>query len=258
MKFQEILINIDSYIATITLNRPEHYNTFSITMASELNQSLKSFESDPTVRVVIIKGAGRYFCAGIDVNDLKDKTQLEYLRWVELMEMMSITISEMGKPVIASVHKIAVANGIGLVASCDLAVAAEDAKFGATAINVGLFCMGPAVPLSRSLGRKKALELLMTGDLIDAKEAERIGLVNKVVPRDQLEVATLKLAEKLAKKSPLALQLGKQSFYKMEDLAYQQAMDLTNNHFATLCTTEDAHEGVSAFLKKRKPNWQLK
>jgi enoyl-CoA hydratase/carnithine racemase len=174
------------------------------------------------------------------------------------MEQMSLTIASMGKPVIASVHKIAVANGIGLVASCDLAIAADDARFGATAVNVGLFCMGPAVPLSKSLGRKKTLELILTGDLIDAAEAQRIGLINKVVSRDALEAETLAWAKQLAAKSPLALQLGKQSFYKMEDLPFAEALDLTNNHFATLCTTEDAHEGVNAFLEKRSPTWKMK
>ena len=172
------------------------------------------------------------------------------------MELMNTAIANMAKPVIASIHNIAVANGIGLVAACDLAIAAENAKFGATAINVGLFCMGPAVPLSKSLGRKKTLELILTGDMIDAFEAQRIGLINKVVPSDQLAEETFLYAKKLADKSPLALQLGKQSFYKIEDLHFEKALDLANNHFATLCTTEDAHEGVDAFLNKRKPVWK--
>ena len=240
------------------MNRPKEYNTFNVPMATDLNNALNEFENDIDVRVVIIKGAGKNFCTGIDVNDLEGKTNLEYLKWVELMEQMSLTIASMGKPVIASVHNIAVANGIGVVAACDLAVATESAKFGATAINVGLFCMGPAVPLSKSLGRKRALELLLTGDMIDSKEAERIGLINKVVPDDKLEEETMKLALKLAKKSPIALQLGKKSFYKIEDLSFAAALDLSNNHFATLCTTEDAHEGVDAFLNKRKPDWKMK
>lgn len=174
------------------------------------------------------------------------------------MEEWAITIANMKKPVIASVHNIAVANGIGVVASSDLCIAAEGTRFGATAVNVGLFCMGPAVPLSRNLGRKKALELLLTGDLIDAAEAERIGLINKVVPANKLEEETMALARKLAEKSPLAVQLGKKSFYKMADLPYEKAFELTGNHFAMLCTTEDAHEGVDAFLNKRKPEWKFK
>jgi len=164
----------------------------------------------------------------------------------------------MSTPVIASVHNIAVANGIGLVASADLAIASEDSRFGATAVKVGLFCMGPAVPLARNIGRKKALELLLTGDLIDAKEAERIGLINKVVSREKLEEETMDMARKIASYSPIAVQMGKKSFYNMIDLDYEKALDSTNNHFATLCTTEDAQEGIDSFLNKRKPEWKLK
>jgi enoyl-CoA hydratase/carnithine racemase len=258
MKYNDVIVERTNQVGIITLNRPENYNTFNVSMATDLNNSLMELEDDEEVRVIIIKGAGKNFCTGIDVNALEGKTNIEYFKWVELMEQMNITIASMGKPVIASVHNIAVANGIGLVAASDLAVASENARFGATAINVGLFCMGPAVALSKSLGRKKTLELLMTGDMIDAVEAERIGLINKVVPNDELEEETMKLALKLAKKSPLALQFGKKSFYKMEDLSFSEALDLTNNHFASLCTTEDAHEGVDAFLNKRKPNWQMK
>ena len=129
---------------------------------------------------------------------------------------------------------------------------------GATAVNAGLFCMGPAVPLSRSIGRKRCLELIMTGDLIDAKEAERWGLVNRVVPGDRLEEETMALAEKLGAKSPLALQMGKQAFYGMSDMEYGKALEYSNEVFAALCVTDDAREGVDAFLKKRKPQWKGK
>jgi enoyl-CoA hydratase/carnithine racemase len=258
MSYETLLVDKRDYIGSITLNRPEHMNTFNVPLSTELNAALLDMENDSEIRVVIIKGAGRAFCAGIDVNDLKGKTPLEYKNWVDNMEQMSLTIASMGKPVIASAHKIAVANGVGIVASADLAIAEEGTRFGTTAINVGLFCMGPAVPLARSVGRKKALELLLTGDLIEAEEAERIGLINKVVPKGELEAETWKMAEKLASKSPLALQLGKKSFYAMSDMEYGKAFELVNNHFATLCTTEDAHEGVDAFLNKREPEWKLK
>lgn len=253
-----ILTEKKDHIGIITLNRPKQLNTFSSQFAVEFNNALKEFDQDEETRVVIIKGAGKGFCAGIDVSELEGKTALEYYEWITLMEEPLLTISKMGKPVIASAHHIAVANGIGIVAASDLAIAAEGTRFGATAVSVGLFCMGPAVPLSRSLGRKKALELLLTGDMIEAKEAERIGLINKVVPADKLEEETLKLAKKLAAKSPLGVQLGKKSFYKMSDLEYDKAFELTANHFTVLCTTEDAHEGVNAFLNKRKPSWKLK
>ena len=258
MNYTDVLVERIDSVGIVTLNRPEHYNTFNVTMAEQLNSVLCELENDSLIRVVIVKAAGKNFCAGIDVRDIEGMPNVQYLEWVELMEQMSVTISSMGKPVIASVHNVAIANGIGLVAACDLAVASENARFGATAINVGLFCMGPAVPLSRSLGRKRALELLLTGDMIDAYEAERIGLINKVVPNDSLDEETMKMALKLASKSPLALQLGKKSFYKMEDLSFKEALHLSNCNFANLCTTEDAHEGVEAFLKKRHPQWKMK
>lgn len=256
MNYTSVILSKNENIGIVTLNRPDFNNTFNVPLAIELNNALIEFENDHSVNVIIINANGKNFCTGIDINGLEGKSNIEYLEWVGLMEKMNTTIASMGKPVIASVQKIAVANGIGLVAACDLAIAAENAKFGATAINVGLFCMGPAVPLLKSLGRKKTLELIMMGEMIDAFEAQRIGLINKVVPSESLEEETLNYARKLASKSPLALQLGKKSFYKMEDLDFKKALDLTNNHFATLCTTEDAHEGVDAFLNKREPVWK--
>jgi enoyl-CoA hydratase/carnithine racemase len=162
----------------------------------------------------------------------------------------------MKKPVIASVHGFAVANGAGLLAVCDLAVVAAGTKIGTTAINVGLFCMGPAVPLSRSLGRKRCMEMLLSGDMISAEDAERWGLVNRVVPLEQLEETTMALANKLAEKSPLALQMGKQAFYGMSDMEFGKALEYSNEVFAALCMTEDATEGINAFLEKRKPEWK--
>jgi len=258
MAYEAILVDKVDHIGIITFNRPDYLNTFNVPLASELNEALIELDKDPDTRVVVIRGAGKGFCAGIDVSALEGKCPLEYYEWITLMEEWAVTISKMRKPVIASAHNIAVANGIGVVASSDLCIAAEGTKFGATAVNVGLFCMGPAVPLARNLGRKKALELLLTGDIIDAVEAERIGLVNKVVPKDKLEEETMNLARKLAAKSPLGVQLGKKSFYAMADLPYEKAFELTGNHFAILCTLEDAHEGVDAFLNKREPEWKFK
>jgi len=258
MKYETLLLEQREKIGFITLNRPKQLNTFNTVLAGELNHALDAYEADPDVRVVVIRGEGKAFCAGIDVNELAGKQCLEYYHWVGRMEEMALRISRMGTPVIASVHDLAIANGIAIVAAADLAVAAAGARFGATAVNIGLFCMGPAVPLARNLGRKKALELLLTGDMIDAEEAYRIGLVNKVVPPAELAAETNALAAKLAQKSPLALQLGKKSFYKMQDLEYEKALEMANNHFALLCSAEDAHEGVDAFLNKRTPTWKMK
>jgi enoyl-CoA hydratase/carnithine racemase len=254
--YQTLMIAVQEHIGRITFQRPKALNTFTTTLASEFNAALKELESNESVRVIVVAGEGKAFCAGIDVNELEGQSALDLYHWVSLMEEMSLTIAGMGTPVIASVQDLAVANGIGIVASADLAVAAEGARFGATAVNVGLFCMGPAVPLLRNLGRKKALELILTGEMINAEEALRIGLVNRVVPTEDLEQATQALARTLAEKSPLALQLGKRSFYRMEDLDYRQAFELVNNHFALLCSSEDAREGVQAFLDKRQPEWK--
>ncbi len=258
MSYSTVIVEHENHVGIITLNRPEQFNTFSSEMATELNQALIQLDNETKVRVVVVKGAGKAFSTGIDVAEFFGKSLKEYRAWVGLMEQMSNVIAYMKKPVIASAHGYAVANGAGLIASCDLAIVAEGTKIGTTAINVGLFCMGPAVPLSRSLGRKRCLEMLLTGDMIDAEDAERWGLVNKVVPVDQLEKETMALANKLAEKSPLALQMGKQSFYGMSDMEFGKALEYSNETFAALCVTEDAQEGVDAFLKKRKPVWKEK
>jgi len=258
MSYNTILVNQENHIGIITLNRPDELNSFSSEMAIELNQALTQLDNDENIRVLIIKGAGKAFCAGIDVSEFSGKSHLEYKHWVGLMEQMASVIANMKKPVIASAHGFAVANGAGVIAACDLAVIAEGTKIGTTAISVGLFCMGPAIPLSRSLGRKRALEMLLTGDLINSDDAEKWGLVNKVVPADQLEEATMSLANKLAQKSPLALQMGKQTFYQTSDMEFDKALQYSNEMFASLCVTEDAKEGIDAFLNKRKPVWKVK
>lgn len=258
MSYDTVLLEKKEQIGIITLNRPDKLNTFNTVLAKELNDVLQKLEEDEDVRVVVVKGEGKAFSAGIDVKEMKGKSNLELSDWIGWMEKMCRTIADMGKPVIASVQDLAIANGIGLVAASDLAIAAEGARFGATAVNIGLFCMGPAVPLYRHLGKKKTLELILTGDMIDAAEAERFGLVNRVVPKEKLEEETMQLAEKLASKSPVAVQLGKKSFYEMWDLPYEKALDATNCHFTMLCSTEDANEGVDSFLNKRDPRWKMR
>ena len=258
MSYNTVIVDQEKHVGTITLNRPGQLNTFSSEMARELNQALIQLDNDKDVRVVVVKGAGKAFSTGIDVAEFFGKSLRQYREWVGLMEQMNHVIANMKKPVIASAHGYAVANGAGLIAASDLAIITEGTKIGTTAINVGLFCMGPAVPLSRSLGRKRCLEMLLTGDMIDAEDAERWGLVNKVVAADQLEETTKALANKLAEKSPLALQMGKQAFYGMSDMEFGKALEYSNETFAALCVTEDAQEGVDAFLKKRQPVWKEK
>ncbi|BBO84435.1 enoyl-CoA hydratase/isomerase family protein [Desulfosarcina ovata] len=253
-----LVASLDHHIGEITLNRPSSLNTFTLTLASELNQALLQLDGDPAVRVLIIKGAGKAFCAGIDVSDFSDKSTMDYREWIECMETPLVTISRMKKPVIAQVHGVAAANGAGLVAAADLAIAAETAGMGLTAINVGLNCVGPVVPVSRSVGRKRAMELLLYGELIKAPQALDMGLVNKVVPAADLEMEARRWAAVLAAKSPLAVQNAKSAFYAAADLEYDKAFNYMNEAFARLCSTADAKEGVSAFLEKRTPTWKEK
>jgi enoyl-CoA hydratase/carnithine racemase len=231
-------------------------NTFSTPLARELNQALQDLDENPDVQVVVIAGTGRAFCAGIDLREYSGKTHGDYRRWVTRMEQMLLIIANMRKPVIASARGFAVANGAGIVLAADLAVIAEGTRFAVPAVNIGLFCMGPAVPLTRTVPRKRAMELLLLGDLIDADQALAWGLVNQVVPDDELEAATAAMAAKLAAKSPVAVQMGKQAIHRMADMPLPEALVYSNEMFASLCVTEDAREGVDAFLNKRPAVWK--
>ncbi|HOC46781.1 MAG: enoyl-CoA hydratase-related protein [Syntrophorhabdaceae bacterium] len=256
MDYKNIITTIRDYVATITLNRPDNMNTFTTVMARELDHTLLSLDSEDTVRVIILKGAGGTFCAGIDVSEFPGKTAIEYQEWIGMMGKPMITMNDLRKPVIAQVQGIAAAIGAGLVAAADLAIVSERARFGLTAINVGLNCIGPAVPLTRCVGRKKALELLLFGDLIDAAEAHRMGLVNRVVKHEELDDRVLEWAQQLAQKSPLAVETAKKAFYTAADMEYHKAFEHVTGALARLCTTEDVGEGIAAFFEKRKPQWK--
>ena len=173
MTYETILVERERYVGFVTLNRPDQMNTFTSQMARDLCAGLVELDNDTEVRVIVLRGAGKAFCCGIELSEFHGKSQKEYREWIALMERVIHILGYMKKPVIASAHGYAVANGAGLIAACDLAVVEEGTRIGLTAVNVGLFCMGPAVPVSRSLGRKRCLELLMTGDMIDAARAEQ-------------------------------------------------------------------------------------
>ncbi len=259
MDFEQIIIEKgDNHVAALTLNRPESMNTFNSQMAAELNQALIDLDTDQSVRVILLKGAGRAFCAGIDVKELAGKTAIEYHKWIERMEHPLVTISTLKTPVIAQLHGVAAANGMGLIAAADLVIAADNSRMGLTAINVGLNCVGPVIPVARCVGRKKALELLLYGKLLKAQEAHALGLINKIVPKDELESQAMQWAEELAQKSPIAIQIAKTAFYHTEDMNYENQFAYMNEAFARLCTTDDAKEGVNAFFEKRNPVWQEK
>jgi enoyl-CoA hydratase/carnithine racemase len=258
MHFEAILVEKKDQIGIITLNRPQKFNTFNSQMAEELNTALCQLDEEAEVRVVIVKGSGKVFSTGIDVGEFHGKTPSEYHKWLTLMDQMHFTIASMGKPVIAMVHGYAVANGAGLMAASDFAIVAEGTQIGTTAINVGLLCTGPIIPMSYGLGKKKALEMLLSGDMIDAKEAERLGLVNKVVPAEKLEEETLAFAKKFIAKSPLTIRTGKEFYYQMIDMPFRQRLALNREVMTRLCTTEDALEGINAFIEKRQPIWKGK
>jgi enoyl-CoA hydratase/carnithine racemase len=258
MPYKTIMTEEKNQMGILTLNRAEKFNTFTTRMAEEMNTALGQFEQRGSVRVAIIKGAGKAFSTGIDVDEFRAKTPSEYKGWMTLMNQMHRTIASMGKPVIAMVHGYAVANGAGLMAAADFAIAAEGTLIGTTAINVGLLCSGPIIPMSLSLGKKKTLEMLLSGDMINVKEAERMGLVNKVVPLEKLEEETFAFAQKLISKSPLALKMGKHFYYQMIDMPFWRRVDFATEILTQLCTTEDAREGIQAFLEKRQPIWKGK
>jgi len=259
MAYETVLLEkTEDYVGIITLNRPEQMNTFSSRMAGELNRSLAEFDQDPKVRVILLKGSGKAFCAGIDVNELAGKTANEYREWIEKMEVPLVSISKLRTPVIAQLQGVAAANGMGLIAASDLVIAADNSRMGLTAINVGLNCVGPVIPVARCVGRKKALELLLYGNLIKADEALSYGLINRIVPKDELETLAYDWAKELALKSPIAVRIAKTAFYASEDMSYEKQFAHMNEAFARLCTTADAKEGVAAFFEKRLPEWKEK
>lgn len=243
-------------IGWITLNRPDAMNTFTVPFADQLDHALRRMEDDPEVLVVVVEAAGRNFCAGISLDQFTRRPQAEYRAFLRRIDAFYHTLARMKKVTIAAVQGYAVANGAGLAFACDLTVAADTAKFGTTAINVGLICLGPASPIVRLVGRKKTLEMVLSGDVMSAADAMALGLVNAVVPEQSLRDEALALAKKLAAKSPLALQIGKEGINRLQDLEYHEGIDAMDDLFATLASSEDAVEGVTAFLGKRAPAWK--
>jgi enoyl-CoA hydratase/carnithine racemase len=244
-------------IVTLTLNRPQSRNGLSLGMLTALRASLTEIAADDTARVLIIAGAGPAFCAGHDLKELAatgyDPTYITSL-FAECAEVMQ-AIVRLAKPVIARVHGVASAAGAQLVASADLAVAAEDARFATPGVNIGLFCSTPMVALSRNISHKHAMQMLLSGDLIDAATALRFGLVNELAPSAELEERTLALARKLASKSPLILAIGKEAFYRQAELSLAAAYAYTGEVMAKNLEARDAREGINAFLEKREPVW---
>ena len=256
MAEQPILTHIKEHVGYITLNRPKAYNTFTPEFSDQLDQALWQFDADPEVRVIVIDANGKHFSVGIALDQFTGKSPLEARQFLHRIDAFYHTLNRINTPTIASVKGYAAANGAGLSYACDLTIATEDAMFGTTAINVGLICLGPAVPLIRLVGRKKAMELILTGKTFSASEAKALGLVNRVVPAERLAEETAAFAAELVAKSPLALRAGKEGLRRLQDVPYHQGLENMDDLFAALTTCSDAEEGIRAFLDKRTPVWK--
>jgi enoyl-CoA hydratase/carnithine racemase len=244
-------------VATLTLNRPSARNALSVGMMGALQAAFDAIATDKNVRVVILAGGGPAFCAGHDLKELRAHPGRQSYEAVfgQCAKLMT-SIVNLPKPVIARVHGIATAAGCQLAASCDLVVAAADARFATPGVNIGLFCSTPMVALSRAVGRKQAMEMLLTGSLIDAETARQWGLVNRVVPPASLDDAAETLAAEIAAKSPLTLAIGKRAFYAQAELGLEQAYAYCSEVMTTNMLARDAEEGIDAFLEKRRPIWE--
>jgi len=244
-------------IATLTMNRPQARNALSMGLMGELLEGLSALARDASIKVVILAGAGPGFCAGHDLRELRSQPRREVYQAVfrRCSELM-LALQRLPKPVIARVQGVATAAGCQLVATCDLAVAAEEARFATPGVNIGLFCSTPMVALSRAVPRKQAMEMLLTGDMVGAARAQAIGLVNRVVPAADLEDATLELARRIASKSPLTVKIGKEAFYRQAEMEVAAAYAYASEVMTENMLARDAAEGIDAFLAKHEPVWR--
>jgi len=245
-------------VATLTLNRPERFNPLSSEMIAALQAELDSIAADPSVRVVILAAQGRGFSAGHDLKEMRahagDKAWQR--RLFDDCSRMMMTLTQLPQPLIARVHAIATAAGCQLVSMCDLAVAADTAKFAMPGVNIGVFCTTPAVGVARNIGRKRAMEMLITGEPIDAQTALSWGLVNRVVPADKLDAEIQRFVEIVLARSSATIKMGKETFYRQIDRSLEAAYDLASESMASNLLLDDAAEGMDAFLEKRRANWR--
>jgi enoyl-CoA hydratase/carnithine racemase len=251
-----VLVLREPPLARLVLNRPEKRNALSLDLMREVSGALEELGRDADVRAIVIEGAGPCFSAGHDLAELAGRDAAFYQEVFDVCVRMMEAIHRVPQPVIAKVHGVATAAGCQLVAACDLAVAAESARFATPGVKIGLFCSTPMVPVSRAVGRKRAMEMLLTGEPIDAPTACDWGLVNRVVPDGELESAVAELVEKIARTSPLTLGIGKEAFYAQVDLDEHGAYELTKSVMIANALAEDAQEGIGAFLEKRMPSWK--
>ena len=244
-------------VAWLTLNRPRQYNALSEELLAELTQTFRSLADDPKLQAVVLGAAGKAFCAGHDLKQMRAQPDQRYYRrlFAACSDMM-LSIRRLPVPVIARVHGIATAAGCQLVGTCDLAVASSEARFATSGINTGLFCSTPAVALSRNIGTKPAFEMLVTGDFISAEEAQRLGLINRVVAPEALDDEVQALLGRIVDKSSVAVRTGKQMFYSQQEKQLEEAYAYAAEVMACNMMAEDVGEGIDAFMEKRKPVWQ--
>lgn len=256
MEYANLIFEIEEPVAILTLNRPERRNALSLELMRELTAAVERAGSDSRVRAMILAAAGPAFCSGHDLNELRGadggQARLIFQECVRLMQ----ALRHAPQPVIAEVQGVATAAGCQLVAACDLAVASEEARFATPGVRIGLFCSTPMVALSRRILPRRAFEMLVTGEMIDAQTALAWGLVNRVVAPEKLREESLRLAARIAEASPMVMALGKQAFYRQLELDEEQAYAYTAELMALNTLAEDAQEGIAAFLEKRRPVWR--
>ena len=244
-------------VATLTLNRPQARNALSMALMSALQDALDAIREDPSVRVVILRGAGPAFCAGHDLKEMRaDPSRAATEAVFRTCARLMLSITRLPQPVIAQVNGIATAAGCQLVATCDLAICAEDARFATPGVQIGLFCSTPMVALSRAVSRKAALEMLLVGEPVDAREALRIGLVNRVVSAAELDGAVAAMAEKIAGKARQVVAIGKAAFGRQIEMGLEEAYGYAAEVMTRNMMMADAHEGIDAFIGKRPPRWE--
>lgn len=253
--YQHVIVEITERLAFVTMNRPTRRNALSLEHMEELLDAFRVIGRRGDVGAVILRGAGPAFCAGHDLSEMTGRSPEFYRHLFDTCVVLMETIQAIPHPVIAQIHGMATAAGCQLAATCDIVVAAEEARFATPGVRIGLFCSTPMVALSRAVPPKKAMEMLLTGDPITAAEAHAFGLVNRVVPADQLEEATLAIANQIAGASAAVVGLGKQAFYRQINMPQHQAYAYTKEVMSFNATFGDAQEGISAFIEKRVPKW---
>ena len=251
--------NLGNGIKNITINDPKTYNSLSFATLRSLLNTFKKLDKDNTTKVIILEGAGKGFSAGHNLKEVKSlKKRSKYLKLFNLCSKLMLQIVEGRKPVIAKVHGAAYAAGCQLATSCDLAYSTKDATFATPGVNIGLFCSTPMVAVSRKISRKRMMKMLLTGEAINAKYAKEIGLINDCFSKSNLNKEVLKVAKTIASKSNLTIKIGKQAFYKQLEMPLRKAYAYTSRMMTLNMMSIDAHEGISAFLSKRKPKWKNK